>query len=617
MNIFKKKVKYFKFFEDSKLVEIDQDNKRLAIIFFGKENIIHIFDASPYINYMPIEEIQVKSEEEEEKVPESEPEYENIKEIFDQLKIKKNSSKEDLCKTIFTDNQEYIKFRSTNITLENPSNQNSNNFNIPLSDHSKIHENQDKINLNLDSKYKNKKINFSIHKPKIKTKILSVISCPSNIIIGIKWINITQLQSINGQENSQNNKLLLAIFEDGNLNAYCLKSANYEIQTKVHLTKLQYMPFESYPEQWKIAGQVYTGKPIRDYYISVKSNRLYTLHSDNYIIMWMIAYIGVKFSFLASYAINITPDLSVNKILVDKNEQFIFSFHNQSFKIFIIQDKPPFHLVYTKNYDDIEIMHNGDGSSKSVDNSKLKLQGNSKKYNGKNEDDITPIKKVADNFIDSNESYQIFYKDLFDLSEGMKIYDINFFFNVQKPEFSLLEEYLIIPVYQVKTKQYVLLKFLLREFVEKLQDISYLKKSRVGENNDILKVLMISYSPIVFANSPFFYFINEHTCDEGILDKKMNCSDIMKSIYQPIVVINEEKIHFMNITTDSILFKSDLPNDKIINPEYLIITWTLNNTILLSSTKILMSVLKFCNENKILGIPINPKKIADLRSSES
>jgi len=56
MNIFEKKAQYLKYFEDIYLIDIDNENDRITIIFNGKENIIYIFDLKPYINYFPIEE---------------------------------------------------------------------------------------------------------------------------------------------------------------------------------------------------------------------------------------------------------------------------------------------------------------------------------------------------------------------------------------------------------------------------------------------------------------------------------------------------------------------------------------------------------------------------------
>lgn len=637
MHIFEKKAKYFKFFEDSKIVEIDQQNKRIAIIFFGKENIIHIFDLTPYIDYLPIQEIPDDPKEDQEYNCGEKKHNEDLNEIFNKLNLKNlNTTTEEYGKTILTDNQEFIKFNNFNLNLVDDKEKTFNNIShsniIQLDAQSHAINYNNNINLNIKSEFTAKKIKFSLHKPKIKTKLLSVIVCPSNIIIGIKWLNINQPQPSNGQEKIQN-KQLLAVFDDGNVHVYSLKSQNYDIKTKINLTKLQYIPFETFPEQWKISGQVYTGKPIRDFYITAKSNRLYTLHTDNYIIMWIIAYIGNKLSIIASYAINITPELPVNKFLVDSKDKIIFSFHNQCFKIFKIMEKPPFPLLYTKEYDEInvkeiEIIINNDGyvsnnysnrdnmgnpNSNGIDKNNISRNNNITTYN------ITPIKKSYDNFIDDDESYAIYYKDIIDLSEDLKIYDINFFFNVHKPEFSLFEEFVIIPVYLIKYKKYVLMKFLMKEFMDKISDFSYFEKSVKGEANDVLKILKVSYSPIIFSLSPFFYYKidkdNLQNDEEDVLDIVRNSIDILNAIYQPIVFIDESILNFVNLKRNELIFQYELFNKKIVNPEYLDLKWTINNTILMSSTKVLMNVIKYCNEDDILGIPISPNKIDELMKS--
>ena len=51
-----KSAQYYRYFEDAKLIEIDDENKKLAILFNGKEEIINIFDAGPYVDYNPYEE---------------------------------------------------------------------------------------------------------------------------------------------------------------------------------------------------------------------------------------------------------------------------------------------------------------------------------------------------------------------------------------------------------------------------------------------------------------------------------------------------------------------------------------------------------------------------------
>ena len=56
MKIYEKKIKFFNFFEDVKLIEVDHDYNKLAIVFSGKENMIHIFDSTGYLYYLPIVE---------------------------------------------------------------------------------------------------------------------------------------------------------------------------------------------------------------------------------------------------------------------------------------------------------------------------------------------------------------------------------------------------------------------------------------------------------------------------------------------------------------------------------------------------------------------------------
>lgn len=55
MDYYERSVNYFKFFDDIKLMEIDNDEKRIGIVFMGKENMIHLFDLNPYLLYMPYE----------------------------------------------------------------------------------------------------------------------------------------------------------------------------------------------------------------------------------------------------------------------------------------------------------------------------------------------------------------------------------------------------------------------------------------------------------------------------------------------------------------------------------------------------------------------------------
>jgi len=66
MEYYEKIVNYFKFFEDIKLFETDDINNKIAVVFYGKENMIHIFDLRPYTQYFPFHRVfEGKSPEEE------------------------------------------------------------------------------------------------------------------------------------------------------------------------------------------------------------------------------------------------------------------------------------------------------------------------------------------------------------------------------------------------------------------------------------------------------------------------------------------------------------------------------------------------------------------------
>ena len=61
-----KSVNYFKFFDDIKLIEVDELHNRIAIVFNGKESLINIFDLTPYVKYSPfIEEYVIESDSED------------------------------------------------------------------------------------------------------------------------------------------------------------------------------------------------------------------------------------------------------------------------------------------------------------------------------------------------------------------------------------------------------------------------------------------------------------------------------------------------------------------------------------------------------------------------
>ncbi len=58
MEFYEKTVNYFKFFADVKLIEPDYMNSKIAIVFYGKENLIHIFDMDTFTQYYPLSKVE-------------------------------------------------------------------------------------------------------------------------------------------------------------------------------------------------------------------------------------------------------------------------------------------------------------------------------------------------------------------------------------------------------------------------------------------------------------------------------------------------------------------------------------------------------------------------------
>ena len=136
MKFFQKTVNYLKFFEDVKQSETDDEFYRIAIIFFGKENMIHIFDTKPYLNYQPLEE-QI---EDMNKVYSEN----NVVNTFNNINFQKDSNITKKEITEMSNNQEYIFF---------------NNVNIDFS-------------MNNDTNNLKRSVKYNIYKPRLNSRIL-------------------------------------------------------------------------------------------------------------------------------------------------------------------------------------------------------------------------------------------------------------------------------------------------------------------------------------------------------------------------------------------------------------------------------------------------------------
>ena len=240
MKIFKKNVKYFKFFEDIKIIEHDSDNYRLGIVFYGKENDIYIFDSKPYINYFPIIENTSNKN-----FKNSNLEKENIKKnklnVSEISNIDKNQRKNQLSKI------NEIILNSYEITR----------FTISYIPEIKI----------------KKAVILSYLKPKIKNKLLSVLTLNNNSILGIKWFNFFNKKEKNKNE-IENSKLLLVITDEGRIVIYKLSNINYQNNISINtldITCFQRQPFNNFLESWNLIANNSLTLPIKDFYLLTTS----------------------------------------------------------------------------------------------------------------------------------------------------------------------------------------------------------------------------------------------------------------------------------------------------------------------------------------------------------
>ena len=151
-----------------------------------------------------------------------------------------------------------------------------------------------------------KSIKISVKKPKIKHKLLSVISLVNDSTLGMKWFffnkeedepqNSKQLSEID--KYIQKSKLLLVVGQEGLVGIYQL--INYQpfnhIRVNLTIGGLQSQPFSNYKERYHLAASLKVFNPIIDYNLLDKplsqSNqneiRLITLHINNTFTFWKI-----------------------------------------------------------------------------------------------------------------------------------------------------------------------------------------------------------------------------------------------------------------------------------------------------------------------------------------
>ena len=323
MKYYTKSVQYYRYFEDSKIIEIDEDNKKLAIVLNGKEEIIDIFDGGPYLDYNPHENLmksinpQKNEENKEEKYGEltiiEESNHLDANKIFNEIKNYKNELQNN--NNIIYNNQIpfnkssniHINLNNKNVLVEGQNlflshkfdNQKKKNKNSTLSrmmamydeknkEKKEPEKNGNKIKkyaflsktklqiyyLNPFKKYKNNKINPK--KPKIKHKLLSVINLNNDSVLGINWFCFNNLYPNKDKDLKnlseikkyiQKSKLLLVVGQEGLVAIYQLidyRPFNH-IRVNMTINGLQSQPFSNYRERYSLAASLKVYNPIIDY----------------------------------------------------------------------------------------------------------------------------------------------------------------------------------------------------------------------------------------------------------------------------------------------------------------------------------------------------------------
>ena len=590
MKIFKKNVKYFKFFEDIKIIEDDSDNNRLGIVFYGKENNIYIFDSNPYINYFPI------TENKEDKIFEnSNSKNEKTIENNNSLKISEISkiNLENNLNEIFLKIQ--LNFNDYSINKQNPKiideqGQHciifNNEFNNKYINKNKKKKEEIFFQISrfsityIPEEKREKKILLSFKKPKIKNKLLSVITINSNSILGIKWFNFKG----NNKENP-NSKLLLSITEEGLITIYKLSNINMNNKTTIDtfdITSFQGQPFQNFIENWTLIGNNIITIPIIDYYLLSTSYieekrefiKLYTLHINNGIYFWAITYENNKINFIPSFSLVFEENFKIEHILIDKKELYLICFNKNGIEIYQMSQIPPFNILYKFYYEDFK---NENCTSVYLDS----------------ELDTSLINNDGKLFIDDT-------KDLFDLG---------------KPKFICLEKKILFQVYNSINSHYELLCFNLEGLFQVFNNLNFFKSCALGNDKTLIKKIYENKINFSFCISPSLYYnISTIGSNNFLKIKNIKKENLIENLFQVINIQTNINNFFFKIPVFSEFEKI---KDKIAlnfiekeNENYkCILLWMNNNTILFTSEKYLFTLIKFCKETQQLGIPLNENLI--------
>ena len=404
-----KSAQYYNYFEDAKILEIDNENKKLAVVLNGKDDIINIFDASPYINYNHFKKItkeeQIQNEINKKKkgIVQIEEHRNNldVNQIFAEIKnyknnISQNSNQNNSNKYLSSgvnSNQQLLSIPNfsvfDNYTIQR-SRREASTFSRMLSEinkENKEHQLEKENNRGKKRRYEllfvskfniyyNSPSNFveksiiSIKKPKIKHRLLSVIQLSNDSVLGIKWFSLNNITDIKLLRNLSEkdkyyirSKMILVISQEGCVTVY--KMVDYDcyqiIRVNLNINALQSQPFLNFKEQYCNVASVKLTNPILDFNLLNQTLnddnnnyvRLVTLHINNSFTFWYIINKNDKLELRIQFNFSLT-DFICENFLIDSREEYLICFNKTGLNIYLAKGQNfPYPIVYRYTFNDI------------------------------------------------------------------------------------------------------------------------------------------------------------------------------------------------------------------------------------------------------------------------
>ena len=412
-----KSAQYYNFFEDAKLIEIDHDNKKLAILLNGKEEIINIFDAGPYVDYNPYEQYIKEMRSKTNKIKDKKFGKLYIQEESNDLNVNEIFREISNCKKDFPNKNQLFNINNNiNFKINSNNKLNSNNDqqlvegknlfihnkykkSINMNDNSTLPRLISKYNDNTDENNKKKgkgkeiikKYNYNslskskfqlyylgepryylslkVKKPKIKHKLLSVITLNSDSVLGFKWfcfkkkVNKKDFENLSEVEKYiKKSKLLLVVGQEGLISVYQL--INYQpfnhIRVDLTLTGLQSQPFSNFKERYNLVTSLKKFNPIIDYNLLDKplNNEdltditLITLHNNNSFTFWKIMIQNGQINLTIQYNFQLQYFVCEN-FLMDVNEYYLICFNKKGIMILLLKLQSfPLPIIYRYTYNE-------------------------------------------------------------------------------------------------------------------------------------------------------------------------------------------------------------------------------------------------------------------------